>query len=326
MLLAGDIGGTKTNLALFAKLNDLHEPALEATFPSAQYPSLEALIQEFLANVKTPVDRAVFGVAGPVLQGKAKITNLPWVMDEAELQKALQIPVVHLLNDLAAIAHAIPLLDPGDLQTLNHGKAVSGETLAVIAPGTGLGQAFLTWDGSSYRTHPSEGGHADFAPTNPAEMELLRYMLKRFEHVSYEQVCSGIGLPNIYACLKDSALFDEPAWLREQLARAKDETPIIVNAALSKDAPPICINTLNIFSSILGAEAGNLVLKTLATGGVYIAGGIPPRILSFLQQERFITAFKNKGRFAKMLADVPIHVVLNPKIALMGAAAHGFRL
>lgn len=327
MLLAGDIGGTKTSLALFAAKDDLRAPMLEATFPSARYESLEDLVQEFLAKVTTKVERAVFGVAGPVLQGTAKITNLPWVMDEAKLQEALSIPSVSLLNDLSAIANAVPLLKESDLYIINQGEVHPGETIAVIAPGTGLGEAFITWNGSSYRTHPSEGGHADFAPTNAIEMELLRYMLNRFEHVSYEQVCSGIGLPHIYACLRDIGLFEEPAWLREQLAAAKDIAPVVVNAALLKnDPPPICVSVLTLFASILGAEAGNLALKTLSTGGVYIGGGIPPRILSFLGHERFMRSFQNKGRFSAMLADIPIRVILNPKVALIGSAAYGFQV
>jgi glucokinase len=238
MLLAGDIGGTKTNLAVFSPEDGPRAPLAEATFPSADYPSLEALVREFLSQVDSKVERATFGVAGPVAAGRAAITNLPWVMEEGPLREALNFSSVRLLNDLAAIAHAVPFLEPADLHTLNVGQPAPGEAMAIIAPGTGLGEAFLTWDGSRYRPHASEGGHADFAPNNPFEVELLRYLQDRFEHVGYERVCSGRGLPNIYAYLKDSGYAEEPAWLTEQLAAADDPTPVIVNAALRQSFDP----------------------------------------------------------------------------------------
>jgi glucokinase len=324
MLLAGDIGGTKTNLAVFSPEDGPRAPLAEATFPSADYPSLEALVREFLSQVDLKVERASLGVAGPVALDRAKITNLPWVMEERQLQEALNLSSVRLLNDLAAIAHAVPFLEPDDLHTLNVGQPTPGGAMAVVAPGTGLGQAFLTWDGTRYRPHASEGGHADFAPTNPFEVELLRYLQGCFEHVSCERVCSGRGLPNVYAYLKDSGYADEPAWLIEQLVAADDPAPVIVNAALDEERPcELCVATLNAFVSILGAEAGNLALKVLATGGVYLGGGIPPRILPALQQERFMEAFRHKGRMSDLLARVPVHVILNPKVGLLGAACHG---
>lgn len=327
MLLAGDIGGTKTNLAVFSPETGPRTPLGEATFSSARYPSLEVLVHEFLAEVSLPVDRASFGVAGPVMGGHATITNLPWVMNETELQVALKLSSVRLLNDLDAIAHGVPFLEPADLHTLNEGEPAAGGAIAVIAPGTGLGEAFLTWDGTRYRAHASEGGHTDFAPTNLFEIELLRYLQGEFEHVSYERICSGLGLPNIYAYLRDSGFADEPAWLAEQLTAADDPTPVIVNAALDDEQPcALCVATLNAFVSILGAEAGNLALKVLATGGVYLAGGISPRILPALEHERFLEAFRNKGRFSDLLARMPVHVILNPKVALLGAACHGLEV
>jgi len=326
MLLAGDIGGTKTNLAVFSPETGPRAPLAEATFPSADYPSLETIVREFLSQTDLKVERASFGVAGPVVAGRATTTNLDWMLDERQLQEALNLSSVRLLNDLDAIAHAVPLLEPADLHTLNQGQPTPGGTIAVVAPGTGLGEAFLTWDGSRYRTHASEGGHADFAPTNRFEIELLRYLQERlgFEHVSYERVCSGRGLPNIYAYLKDSGTACEPAWLAERLAAAHDPTPLIVNAALDGERPcELCVATLDTFVSILGAEAGNLALKVMATGGVYLGGGIPPRILPALEQGRFMEAFRRKGRFSDLLARVPVHVILNPKVALLGAACHG---
>ncbi|MFL5653980.1 MAG: glucokinase [Ktedonobacteraceae bacterium] len=325
MLLAGDIGGTKTNLAIYSDETG-RRPLVEATFPSGKYPGLEAIVREFLArvNLPEPVKHATFGVAGPVVNHRATITNLPWVMEETQLGEALHIPSVVLLNDLEAIAYAVPYLEAADLCTLNAGQAVSEGAIAVIAPGTGLGEAFLTWDGSKYLAHTSEGGHADFAPSNELEINLLRNLFTRFKHVSFERVCSGSGIPNIYKFLKESGYAPESPDLAERLAAASDLTPIIFDAALKEDTPDeLCVATLNTFVSILGAEAGNLTLKVLATGGVYLGGGIPPRILPFLEDGRFMQAFQRKGRFTEMLGRVPVHVILNPKIALFGAACHG---
>jgi glucokinase len=197
----------------------------------------------------------------------------------------------------------------------------------VIAPGTGLGQAFLTWDGGRYYAHPSEGGHTDFAPSDDTEIALLRYLMRRFDHVSYEWVCSGMGIPNIYNFFKDSGYVPEPDWLAAELAAADDPTPVIVNRALERpQEAPLCKATLDLFVSVLGAEAGNLALKVLATGGVYLGGGIPPRILPALQDGRFMRAFLRKGRFGRLLERVPVHVILNPKSALMGAAVFGLEM
>ena len=327
MLLAGDIGGTKTNLGIYSPEKGPRKPLIEATFPSGQYPSLEMLVHQFLAQASVKVDNAVFGVPGPVVGGQARITNLPWVIDATNLEETLNMKSVRLLNDLEAIAHGVPLLEPGDLHTLNEGISAPGGTMAVIAPGTGLGEAFLTWDGSRYRAHPSEGGHVDFGPTQPLEIDLLRYLNERFEHVSYERICSGLGLPNIYAYLRDIGYSKEPSWLAEQLAAADDLTPVIVNAALSTEVQcKLCTATLDLFVSVLGAEAGNLALKVLATGGIYLGGGIPPRIISALESGRFMEAFTHKGRLSEMLTRIPVHVILNPKIALIGAASHGLEV
>jgi glucokinase len=327
MLLAGDIGGTKTNLAIFSMKDELRTPLKEGTFPSARYASLAELIREFLADTTFPIERACFGVPGPVMDGKAKTTNLPWMLEEEQLQNELGIPSVCLLNDLMAMAHAVPLLEAADLATLNVGEPEVHETMAVIAPGTGLGEAFLTWGGNYYYAHPSEGGHTDFAPTDTLEIGLLRYLLDRFEHVSYEQVCSGIGLPHIYAYLKETQQFTELAWVTEKLATVVDGNPVIFQAAMAEaEQSPLCVATLKMFAAILGAEAGNLALKVLATGGIYLGGGIPPRILTFLQDGGFMRAFVNKGRFSTLLSHIPVHVILNPKVALLGAAYHGFEI
>ena len=331
MLLAGDIGGTKTNLAVFSPETSWRQPLAEATYTSINYPDLVSLVSEFLLQHSFSIDRASFGVAGPVVAGHATITNLPWMMNERQLQQALHISSVHLMNDLDAIAHAVPHLEAQDLHTLNEGQVVAGGAIAVIAPGTGLGEAFLTWDGSQYKAHTSEGGHADFAPSNAFQLELLRYLMARFPHVSFERVCSGKGIPNIYDYLRDSGYAEEPQWLAEQLASTLDRSPIIVNNALDKDnACELCVATLNMFVSILASEAGNLALKVFSTGGVYIAGGIPLRILAYLKEKHivqgnyFMQAFTHKGRFTQLLSQMPVHVILNPKVALLGAAIHGF--
>ena len=324
MILAGDIGGTKTELALFSSESGPRHPIKEARFPSEDYDSLEVIVQEFLSQIDENVTHASFGVAGPVVGGRAELTNLPWQMEEQHLAHELSLESVRLLNDLVSTANAVPVLAPEDLFTLRDGQARDGGTIAVIAPGTGLGEGFLTWDGSTYRPYPSEGGHASFSPTSDTEIEMLRFLQQRFRHVSWERICSGVGLPNIYSFFKETGRAEEPAWLAEKLASADDITPIVVNSALVENDPPdICVKTLEMFIATLGAEAGNLALKLLATGGVYLGGGIPPRILSKLQGDLFVNSFLNKGRLGAELKEIPIYVILNPKAALIGAARHG---
>ena len=325
MLMVGDIGGTKTELAVYSSITTLSIPVAEAIFPSAQYQSLEDIVRAFLAKFAVSVDRACFGVAGPVNQGQVVTTNLPWTIDSAHMKSELKLKSVILLNDLEAQASALPFLQRDDLHVLSSGQPINKAPLAIIAPGTGLGEAFLTWDAQHYSAHTSEGGHADFAPTDELQIGLLRYLQPRLEHVSYEWVCSGLGIPNIYAYLKDSGYVKEPTWLAEQLANTADPNPIIFKAALDSTAPdPLCVATLETFTSILGAEAGNVALKVLPRGGIYIGGGIPPRILPFLQKPLFLQAFLMKGRLAEILRPMPIYVILNRKTGLIGAAYRGF--
>jgi glucokinase len=327
MLLAGDIGGTKTALAVFTPERGPYAPVAEAVFPSAGYPGLDAIVREFLARTRLPVASAAFGVAGPVVGGRATVTNLPWTIDEAGLREELGLRSVRLINDLVAVARAVPHLRPEDLRTLWASEPAPGGAIAVIAPGTGLGEAFLTWDGTRYRPHPSEGGHADFAPASARQLGLLAHLGRDGEHVSYERVCSGRGLPHIYAFLKESGAAEEPAWLAARLAGAADPTPVIAAAALHEDPPcPLARAALDTFVAILGAEAGNLALKVLATGGVYLGGGIPRRILPALEQGRFVEAFRRKGRMSDLLARIPVHVILHPDAGLVGAACEGLGL
>lgn len=319
LLLAGDIGGTKTVLALLDTDQGLRLPLYEARFPSDDFASLETIIAQFLADKAVTVGVAAFGVAGPVVNERVEVTNLPWVIDAVAISQAFAIPHVYLLNDLEAIANAVPHLETADLHSLNSGQPEVHGAMAVVAPGTGLGEAFLTWNGTRYQAHPSEGGHAAFGPGNAEQIELLRFLHGRYHHVSYERVCSGMGIPNLYDFLRADGRYPEPDWLATAVAAAEDPTPIIVNAAIQNELP-LCRAVLDLFVDILGDEAGNMALKALATGGVYIGGGIPPRILPQLEQPRFLQAFRRKGRFADLMADIPIHVICNPKAALLGAA------
>jgi glucokinase len=322
-ILAGDIGGTKTHLALFEHQEGPRNPVAEATYPSREYGSLDEVVQQFLAETGSDIDRATFGVAGPVVAGRSKITNLPWLMEEQKLAASLSLSSVTLLNDLEAIANGVPALLPQDLHTLHSAEREPQGAIAIIAPGTGLGEAFLTYCGDGYQAHPSEGGHAEFAPVNELEIGLLRYLLERHDHVSYERVCSGSGIPNLYAYLRDTGRYEEPAWLAQRLAASDDPTPVIVNNGLDDlEACPICVATLDMFVAILATEAGNMALKVMATGGVYLAGGIPPRILPALERGSFLAAFRDKGRLADVIGRIPIHVITNRSVALIGSARH----
>jgi glucokinase len=324
MILAGDVGGTKTNLAIFSSESGPREPLVEESLPSGKYPSLAALMRDFLSQTDHVVQTATLGVAGPVVQGRATITNLPWVIEEEKLEEEFDLAAVRLLNDLVAIANAVPFLEADDVHVLHEGQPVDGGAIGIIAPGTGLGEAFLTWSGERYQAHPSEGGHVDFGPTDELESGLLEYLRGRFDHVSYERVCSGLGIPNIYDYLKEAGVAEEPDWLAQKLSGVDDRTPVIAQAAMDEDRPcELCQETMNLFLRVLGAEAGNLALKVLATGGIYLGGGIPPRILPALEKPIFRTSFLDKGRFDDLLDRMPIKVILNPKAAILGAACYG---
>jgi len=323
MLLAGDIGGTKTDLAIFSVERGPHSPITQTQVHSADYPSLQVLVKEFLEKAKTPVERACFDVAGPVIDGRVKITNLPWVIDEASLAKDLNFKFVHLMNDLEAVARAVPILRASDVITLNVGQPVPQGAIAVVAPGTGLGESFLTWNGSKYVSHSSEGGHADFAPTNDRQIGLLKYLLMRFDHVSVERVCSGIGIPYIYEYLRYIEQIPENPEIVQAIASATDHTAAITNSAFDENNPSdLCKATVDTFVSILASEAANMALKVMATGGVYLAGGIPLHMAHPAEKSRFMETFKRKGRFSQLMDHIPVHVILN-RAALLGSAAYG---
>jgi glucokinase len=322
VLLVGDVGATHARLALISREHGLARPVREANLPSRRYDSLEALVGEFLTPPPgVSIERAVFAVAGPVVRGCAELTNLGWVVDEETLGTALGIPVVRLLNDLVALAYAVPQLTPDALHTLQRGERVERGAIAVVAPGTGLGEAFLTWDGVAYRAHPSEGGHADFAPADALQEELLAWLRGRFDHVSYERVCSGSGLPNLYDFLKERGTAPEEPWLAERLTASDDRSPVMVDAAFDRRAPSaLALAALDLFATILAAEAGNAALRLLATGGVYLGGGMPRRVLPLLERESFVVRFREKDRMAELLVRIPLHVIVARGVALSGAA------
>ncbi len=322
-VLAGDIGGTKTMLALYSSQKGLRSPLAKETFQSNNFSGLEAIAQEFLMRHDIHIDRACFGVAGPVVSGQAKITNLPWVIKETALVQSLGIQSVCLINDVTAFANAVPLLEEPDLHLINRAEPLPGGAMAVVAPGTGLGEAYLVWDGSLYRAFPSEGGHADFAPTNSLETDLLEYLGRRFDHVSCERVCSGMGLANIHSYFQNTGHECNPGGFAESLPTGEDPVPHIIRGALDDKEPcSLCRKTLETFVSILGAEAGNMALKTLATGGLYLGGGIPPRILPALESGGFLRAFTGKGRMSDLMKKIPVYVILHSEAALLGTARH----
>jgi glucokinase len=326
LVLAGDIGGTKTDIAVYTRASGVRAPMARESFPNRDFDGLEAIAREFVGRLGATVVAACFDVAGPVANGIARVTNLPWVVAEESLRSALGIARVQLLNDLEATAIAVPGLQPSELHTLSQGLPVSGGPIAVIAPGTGLGEAFLTSDGTRYRAHASEGGHTDFGPRSRDQIDLLVFLADRFDHVSYELVCSGIGIPNLYSFLLQTGLATELTEVAARIEQAEDRTRVIMEAGLEKDGrSTLCAATLDLFARILGAEAGNLALKVMATGGVFVGGGIPPRMLSVLGDGGFMHAFGDKGRLSRVLMDVPVHVILSPA-ALMGAAESALQL
>jgi glucokinase len=319
LVLAGDIGGTKTNLALFSLDGERLRVQLSQTFLSKSYSGLVPVLRDFLVGDHPPIDCACFGIAGPVVDNKVKTPNLAWMVDRAELMRALKIDAVALLNDLEATAYGVVTLEPDEFLTLNEGVIRYSGSKALIAAGTGLGQSILYDDGRRFRPLASEGGHADFAPRNDLEIELLRYLMGRYTHVSYERVLSGPGLLNIYRFLREARGVPEPAWLAERLAAADDMSAEISRAALAKQAE-ICVQALDVFVSVYGAEAGNLALRAKSVRGLYVGGGIAPKIAAKLKDGTFMRAFGDKGRYTDLLAAIPVQVILNDETGLRGAA------
>jgi len=326
MILAGDLGGTKTVLALYREVSGRVETIREEIFKSQDFPQFEQVLKRFLEGSGQLQIRAMcFGVPGPVIDGRCKTTNLPWHLDEQQLAKAFGVKTVRLLNDLQAAAYGMLFLPASEMVALNQGNTLETKgNIAVIAAGTGLGEAFLYWDSRNYFPVASEGGHVDYAPQGDREIELFRFLRSAFGHVSYERILSGPGLFNIYRFLRDTGVFPEPAWLREKL-QGGDPGVTITQIGLAR-GHELCIETLDLFASIYGSEAGNLALKVLAVGGVYIGGGIAPKILDKLKDGAFMRAFLNKGRYTDLLMQIPVRVALNSRAALIGAAHYALRI
>ena len=322
VVLAGDIGGTKTNLGLYVK--GKQRPLLKTmeTYSSSESSNIEDIIEQFVLRHGASVAVACFGIAGPVRDGRSKTTNLPWKVSAARIKKRFKWDRVCLINDLAATALAIPVLGGREIYSMNTERAGRGRHIGLVAPGTGLGMALLISSGNRYIPVPSEGGHMDFGPNNEAEVRLWEYLHRRFGHVSMERVLSGPGLFNIYSWLRDSGRYKEPAWLAGKIKKA-DPPRAITEAAVDRKSP-LSVAALNMFASIFGAVAGNLALAAMTTGGMYLGGGIPPKILPRLQEQTFMKSFVNKGRFKAFLEKIPVRVILNDKAALLGAARCAF--
>jgi glucokinase len=319
MFLAGDIGGTKTNLAIYSYQADRFRILKSASFPSRNHFSLAEIIRLFLAGESQPPRHACFGVAGPVQNGVVQVTNLPWTVDAAALQADLGFSKVSLLNDLEANAYGIYTLEPHELLPLNPlGKRDQVGHRALIAAGTGLGEAGMMWDGITHRPFASEGGHASFAPNDALGDELLFFLRQERGHVSWERVLSGMGMTNLYRFFRQRSGEPEPDWLTVQI-RDGDPAAVVTQAGL-KGIDPVCVDVVDCFTRNYGAEAGNLALKLLSLGGVYIGGGIAPKILPKLQSPIFLDAFYHKGRLSPLLQSMPVYVILNDKTALQGAA------
>lgn len=318
MILAGDVGGTKCNLALFSEKDGKLTTVFKQRFASKEFAHFELIVREFSRQAAPYmatdfVEAAGFGVAGPVIDNHVRATNLPWTVNARILEQELDVEKIVLMNDLGATGHSIEHLSPEEFSVLNQGKPEPGGTMALLAAGTGLGQSILVWDGGRYRIVPSEGGHSDFAPHSEQQIELLRFMRRRYPQVSWELILSGRGFRTLHEFLAPEvkhATFEDPD---------ADPAPEITKNGLSGSCP-VCVETLDLWTSIYGAEAGNLALKVLALGGVYVAGGIAVKIIEKIKDGKFFAAFRDKWKFESVLENIPVSVVLNESAPLLGAA------
>lgn len=321
MILAGDIGGTWTRLAFFEEQDGRLVPAVDKIYRSRDFDSLAQVVRRFERDYRRgSIEHAAFGVAGPVRGGRAKATNLPWVIDCANLAQELELKAenIDLINDLAANAWGAMALTPADLTVLNEGSPQASGNAAVIAAGTGLGEAGLFWDGERHRVFASEGGHVDFAPRDELEIELLRYLLARYPRVSYERVLSGPGLRNIYRFFRDTGRGKESKQIAE--AMRKDDPAAVISRQALSGGDSLCVQALDLFVTVYGAAAGNLALKLMASAGIYLGGGIAPHIIEKLKDPLFMSAFTGKGRMKHLLQEMPVRVIMNDQTALLGAA------
>ena len=320
MILAGDIGGTNARLGFFDLEGERVRPVVIKTYPSKEHDSLDDIVSQFKREHRFSIEKACFAIAGPVNEGRVATTNLAWLVDAERLAKSLGLPRIGLLNDLEAIGYGLTELADTDLATLNEGTSAARGNIGIIAAGTGLGQATCYWDGQQHHPFACEGGHADFAPRNQLEMELLSYLLTKFERVSYERILSGSGLFEIYKFHHHIHRGQEPPDLTEVIHQ-QAHPAAVVRAALEHQSE-LCANALDLFVSIYGAEAGNLALKVMARGGIFIGGGIAPRIIQKLKEPIFMTALSAKGRMRPLLEAMPVRVILNDKTGLLGAAKY----
>ena len=320
MILAGDIGGTNARLAAFETEGSRLQCVVEKVYPSKEHHGLPEIVADFVKTEGIPAQSACFGVAGPVRGGRSKISNLPWVIDSRELATQLRLRTVGLINDLEALAYGLDMLESKDFVTISEGASDADGNMAVVSAGSGLGEAGLYWDGFRHHPFACEGGHTEFAPKNDVEIELLQYLMRKYghQHVSYERILSGPGVQNVYEFLRDTGKEEEPAWLKEQLAAARDIPALISELALTNKAA-ICNRTLSIFVSVFGSEAGNCALKFMGTGGVFVAG-IAGKIVSKMKEPAFMESFLDKGRMRSLLEGVPLKIVLNDDSGLIGAA------
>jgi len=327
LLLAGDIGGTKTKLALYEQTEEGVLHVRDHTYRSTHYDGLEGIVADFIggSGERRPA-AACFGVAGPVADGRCLTTNLPWVIDEAALAERTGIPALRLLNDLQAMALGLARLPATEWVELNPGAQPRAGNIAVIAAGTGCGEAILYWDGQTHHAIATEGGHADFAPNSREQEGLLRWLRAKFGgHVSYERILSGPGLFNVYQYLREEGVAAESAEFHEALQAGHDPGKLVGEFALDKD-DPLCIESLRLFVRVFGAEAGNCALKTLAHGGVLIGGGVASKILPAMTNGDFLASFRSKGRFAEWMGTLSVRVALNQDAGLLGAAQCAMRL
>jgi glucokinase len=317
MILAGDIGGTNARLAYFQTQKGNLRLISEHVFPSREYGELGEIVCKFLKDLAVRPEIACFGIAGPVHNGRVETSNLPWIIEQSRLAKQIGLPATLLINDLEANAWGIGELNLEDLIPLNRVMQSVGNQ-AVIAPGTGLGEAGLFWNGTQHQVFACEGGHADFAPQGDLQIELLRFLTDRYGHVSYERILSGPGLVNVYEFLRKKGCEEEPPGFAAHIAEA-NAAAAISSAALN-GTNPLAERALDLWISVYGAEAGNLALKTMATGGIFLSGGISPKILPKLTGPQFMSAFLEKGRLRPLLEGIPVQVIMNDKAGLLGAA------
>ena len=324
MILAGDVGGTNTRLAYFAEEDDAVVWKLHAKYPSHGYLKFEDIVSDFISKYKVPIEHAAFGIAGVIIDGAVHTTNLPWVVATDSLSKLLHLTKIHLLNDLEANTWGLFTLREKDYLTLNDITENPQGNIALISAGTGLGEAGAIWTNGLLQPIASEGGHADFAPRNNTQDALLVYLREKFGHVSWERLLSGNGLYNIYSFLRDTKYNNEPEWLTKELSDQNQGAVVAQNGLNDKSIA--CSEALEIFCEIYGAEAGNLALKLTAKGGVFLGGGIAPKIVNRLKTSKFMQEFTNKGRLKSYLEQIPVKVVLNDNAALLGACKYAMHL